>query len=1093
MSLKVYKASAGSGKTYQLALEYICLALETANPSAFTHILAVTFTNKATGEMKDRILAYLYDLAHERRERDFMDTVCGRLHISDDEAARRATATLGAIIHDYDHFRVETIDSFLQSLLTSLAYELRLTRGFSVDLDVDKAVSRAVDRLLLSVGKKGKGRKNISHAVQELIEQNLNESKGWGIAKALKSFSKKNLFNDDYLRSEEELSHFLQDNESFNAFIEEIEKMRQKYESMLAGAAAEFESFFERNESLEGLNKTYANTMRKFVRELSAGKYETRPAACIEKVADSPAEGLVKKYRDNADALGIVGEMAEKTKLLLQIHRQAARVLNTIRLTKENIFSLRLLSEVSNEVTAINNETSTFILSRTPDIFKKMVRDEDSSFVFERAGVTFHHVMIDEFQDTSLMQWDIFKRLLLENLAQGEENMIVGDIKQSIYRWRGGDWKILHNVCREMGKLGEVTEHNLDTNFRSKKTVVDFNNEFFESSAKTLDQLNKLKKLDGSALVSSIYKEVSQKTKPHDSEGGYVRVALYGKQTRDEDILEDLHDQIERLHDSGVEYGDMIILVRKNKEATQIIKHLTMSHPDEIGHFTSDEAFCLSASPAVMLLVSVLKYLDSQEDDTVALELCRMMAEKLEEACGETVPKDISPLIAQRDALLKMPLFELCQRLIRFFHIPMCEAHGAGQSAYIYSFLDHVLAFLEDNASDIGDFIEYWDESLSGKTISADVAGAVRIMTIHKSKGLQRNTVLIPFCDWKLDSDQQENFLWCDTTQMPAPFNAIPLVPIKCHAPTRVKESFYANPYNVEHLNQRIDSINELYVAFTRAEENLLIWSNPNANGGDNSVNCLIERFATTNMPKGEEEHTYELGSLGVSGKREGGKSDKVKGKKEAVKDLMKLAADISGTMPPLTLSERAPGEVFRQSNEARRFVGGLNEENTEENKKEDNNDYISRGNLLHYIFSLIQTTDDKDYALEQARGRGLFSTNAEEEEMARLVSKRLSDPQAREWFDGSWRIFSECTILRHDEQGSLTQHRPDRVMTRDNETIVIDYKTGKYLKKYDKQVGDYMKALCAMGHTNVRGYLWMLSDGQVREVPCVDGNDKKA
>jgi len=1083
MSLKVYKASAGSGKTYQLALEYICLALETANPSAFSHILAVTFTNKATGEMKDRILAYLYDLSHDRRERDFMNAVCSRLHISDEEAAKRAAATLGAIIHDYDHFRVETIDSFLQSLLTNLAYELRLTRGFSVVLDVESVVSRAVDRLLLSVGKNRKGRKDTTHAVQLLMEKKLDDSKGWSIARELKTFSKNNLFNDNYLRNEERLTRFLQDNGKFNTFRENLKKLEHESKRALTEAANELGTFFESNECVEGLNKTFAKAMRNFISELSAGNYEKKPATGIEKVAGEPSEALVKKYRDNANSMKVVGEMAEKTEILLHLREQTANVLHTIELTRKNLFLLYLLSEVGNEVTAVNNETNTFTLSKTPDLFKKMVRDEDSSFVFERAGVTFHHVMIDEFQDTSHLQWDIFKRLLLENLAQGEENMIVGDIKQSIYRWRGGDWRILHNVCSDVGKLGEVTAHDLDTNFRSKRTVVGFNNDFFEDAAKRLDRLDKEIGFDPNGLVSEIYKKVRQNPRPSGSEGGYVRISLHPNQTDDKDILEDLHDQIEQQHDNGVEYSDMVILVRKNDEAKQIIKHFTLLHPDEIGHFTSDEAFSLSASPAVMLLVGALKYLDSRENDSVALELCHKMARKLETTCGETVPKNITPLLAQREALLSMPLFELCQRLIRFFNLPSCEAHGAGQSAYVYFFLDHVLNFLEDNASDVRDFIEYWDESLSEKTISADVAGSVRIMTIHKSKGLQRKTVLIPFCNWTLDTDRNDDILWCDTRQTPAPFNALPVVPVNTHASTKVRESAFSAPYNEEHLNQRIDNFNTLYVAFTRAEDNLLIWSKEPSTDKNKSANRLIKEYVSEKMQLEDEAGIYELGNPPYSENNKEENSANVVEKKEAIKDLTKLATDISDTMPPVLLTERAPGEVFRQSNEARRFVSGLNEEEEDEMRDENKDDYINRGNLLHYIFSLIQTDDDKDFAMAQAKSRGLFSSPAEEEETGKLVSKRLSDPQAREWFDGSWRIFAECTILLHDEQGNLVQCRPDRVMERNGETVVIDYKTGKYLKKHNKQVSDYMKALRSMGHTHVRGYLWMLANGQVREV----------
>lgn len=1083
MSLKVYKASAGSGKTYQLALEYICLALETANPSAFTHILAVTFTNKATGEMKDRILAYLYDLAHEGLERDFKTAVCKRLHLSDEEVALRAAATLNTIIHDYDHFRVETIDSFLQSLLTNLAYELKLTRGFSVDLDVDNVVSRAVDRLLLSVGRGGKGRKQVNHSVQLFMEQKLEDGKGWGIARDLKDFSKKNLFSDEYLQKEERLSAFLQNKEALRSFTEKLNKTRHESEEVLTSAISELETFVDTYGSTDGFNKTTMKSVRKFIRDLSDGDYTAKPTSAMLKMVEEPASVLGKKYGNDATALHIADEMAEKLNTVEQIRAKAAFIINTIALTLENIMPLRLLNEVGNEVTAINNETNTFMLAKTPDLFKKMVRGEDSSFVFERTGTTFRHVMIDEFQDTSQMQWDIFKRLLLENLAQGEENMIVGDIKQSIYRWRGGDWKILHNVNKEVGSIGEVAEHTLDTNFRSKRVIVNFNNNFIEHAAKQLDLLDMADGLDKKSLVGTIYQHVRQKTKPNDCEGGYVRVVLNDNETEDAYILEDLFNEIMRLHESGTKFGDMIILVRKNKEAVKIINFITAFHPDEIAHFTSDEAFKLSASPAVMLLVSAMKYLNSQEADSVALELCSKMAYKLEEACGVTVPTDISPLLAQREALLTMPLFELCQRLIRFFNLSECEAHGAGQSAYLYFFLDHVLHFLEDNASKVADFIEFWDESLSNKAISADVDDAVRIMTIHKSKGLQRNTVLVPFCNWPLDSDRQGDIMWCDTEGMPAPFNALPLVPVNRQASKKVRESAYAGQYNEEHLNQRIDSINELYVAFTRAEENLLVWSKTPKKGKDSTVKVLLDSYANDHMEHGEADNIFEMGELRETGNETRDKGHKENVERKAIKDLTKLACDISASMPALTLTEHAPKEVFRQSNEAKRFVSGLEEAETDSTAASGNSDYIDRGNLLHYIFSLIKTKDDKDFALTQARQRGLFATPDEEAKMARLVEKRLNDPQAGPWFDGTWRIFAESTILLRDEAGNLAQCRPDRVMSRNNETVVVDYKTGRYLKKYDKQVSDYMNALQTMGYTNVRGYLWMLADGKIREV----------
>lgn len=1083
MSLQVYKASAGSGKTYQLALEYICLALQTAQPTAFMHTLAVTFTNKATGEMKDRILAYLYDLAHEGREHDFKEKVCKRLHISDEEATRRADATLHAIIHDYDHFRVETIDSFLQSLLTNLAYELKLTRGFSVDLDVDDIVSRAVDRLLLSVGQNDKARQQVKLTVQRFMEQKLDDNKGWSIAKDLKDFAKHNLFNDTYLRNEEALNIFLKDADNLRKYVHALGKVAQEKREELRQDAQAVYNFISELSNIQELHKTSVGTARTFSKNIleDNGKAEIKPT--LLKAIDEPSNFVNAKYRNDTNALHIATTLAELAGKLVTTWTNNAFTINTIELTLEKLLPLQLLNEVGSEVSAINNETNTFMLAKTPDLFKKMVKNEDSSFIFERAGTTFQHVMIDEFQDTSLLQWEVFKRLLLENLAQGEDNMIVGDIKQSIYRWRGGDWKILHRVGEDMDTLGEVQEHQLDTNYRSREIVVKFNNAFFAHAAKHLDKLNEADQLDHQALISTIYRDVEQKVKPRESESGYVRLAFYDKDDDNADILNDLHDQIKLLHNRGISYADMAILVRKNDEGKQIIDFFTEHFPDETAHFTSDEAVMLSASPAVMLLIGALKFLNSQQADTVALELCHKMAQKLEYACGTHIPHDLSPLMAQREALLAMPLFELCERLIRFFHLPEAEAHGAGQSAYIFNFLDHVLHFLEDNASKLPDFIEYWETTLTKKAIAADAINAVRIMTVHKSKGLQRNTIFIPFCHWRLDEDRNGDIMWCNTQALPSPINALPLAPINQISGKKVKNSSYAAPYLEEHLNQRIDNFNTLYVALTRAEENLLIWSKEPSKLTNNSVGALLKQYVHEEMRPSDEENVFCMGELQPASEQQALANTHKIEKRKAIKDLTELAIDVHEYNAPLTLTEHAPSEVFRQSNEAAQFVSDLKADAPDEMANSAHFNYINRGNLLHYIFSLIHTTADVPYALAQAKLRGLFANQEEEKELNLLVNKRLSDPQAAEWFNGTWRIFAESTILRHDEHGCLEQCRPDRVMMRKDETVVIDYKTGDYQKSYDKQVRGYITALQQMGHTNVRGYLWMLTSGEVHQV----------
>lgn len=1072
MSLKVYKASAGSGKTYQLALEYISLALATGQPSAYKQILAVTFTNKATGEMKDRILAYLYDLAYVGGERDFAAQLMERLHIPEKELSRRAAAALLAIVHDYDHFRVETIDSFFQSLLTNLAYELGLARGFRVDLNVEDVVNRAVDRLLLSVGGGARGRGRMDKAVLDFMEEKMADGKGWGVAREMKQFSCKNLFNDVYLSHETALDAFLSDTERVEDFKRALRKAAEQAKAPLLEAARCLAGKARELWEMEEKNKTNVKSAATLAENILAGDFSKEPSATLLKTLGDPTVFLKKDAKGNPAAQAVAADLAECFGKLERLRPGAVRTVNTIELTLKNFMPLTLLNEVGNEVTAINRETDSFMLVRTPDLFNKMVDRADSSFVFERAGTSFRHVMIDEFQDTSRMQWDIFKRLLLENISQGEENMIVGDIKQSIYRWRGGDWEILHRVGGEMARMGGVDERTLGTNFRSREEIVRFNNAFFAHAAARLDELDAEKGLDRTGLVSVIYGDVAQQVKPHGNGGGYVRVALYGKEAAEGAELDSLHDEIKRLHgEKGVPYGEMVILVRRNEDAMAVIDYFAAKYPDEVP-LTSDEAFKLSASPAVMLLVGALKYLNEPEEDTVARELCLKMRLRLQEACGTLPEVDPQRLLAGREVLLAIPLYELCQRLIRFFSLPQAEAGGAGQSAYLFSFLDYVLAWLDDHASDLSAFIRYWDDTLSGKAISVEVKDSVYIMTVHKSKGLQRHTVFIPFCNWPLASDRSGNILWCGTENLGQPVNALPIVPVSRQASTKILVSDYKVPYQAEHLNQHIDAINTLYVAFTRAEQNLLVW----ARDKGKSVKTLIDSF----VKDGETEDDVTVREWGSP--------------------MPYINKEKETTANPLVI-KRAGGEAvrlaaqsakvhFRQSNEAKDFVADLEEERLAAlvagdtpAQSDKQREYISRGKLLHEVFSHIRTAGDVEKAVSDAARRGLLASEREEHSLCGFIHKRLGNPQAAGWFDGSWKIFPECNILSQDAEGRLVERRPDRVMMRGDETVVVDYKFGNFHERYLDQVRGYMAALRRMGRTRVRGFLWFVYSGEVREV----------
>lgn len=1089
MSLKVYKASAGSGKTFQLALEYIALALESGSPTAFANILAVTFTNKATGEMKDRILAQLYNLAQGGTDHAFAERIQERLKLDAAEIKSRASRTLHSIVHNYDRFRVETIDSFFQSLLTGLAHELNLSRGFSVDLDTDQVVSRAVDRMILSVGRSNRTSARVAGLVLSYMEEQIEDDKGWNVSKELKAFARKNLFGDEYLHNEARLEKVLGDREQLENLKNQLRRQADELKGPLHEMATELERLLaSKSGSADPKELKSYKSLRDFALDMLKDKFETEPnVTMLKATADSKAL-LNKKLQTDEDYLLLANKVSALLEPMNAIREEILPFTATADLMLQKIVPLCLLNEIGREVTRINAENGTFMLAKTPDFFNKMVEKEDASFIFERTGTTFRHVLIDEFQDTSRLQWNNFKRLLVENMAQGDECMLVGDIKQSIYRWRGGDWEILGRIAREMDYLGDVEVHTLDHNFRSCPEIIAFNNRFFELATRLLDQANENDRFDSSQLITHIYEDVAQKAADKQG-GGYVRVCIPDKKMSNEEVMEDVYEQIRLLREKNIPYEKMGILVRQKKQAVQLIDYFSAQHPDL--PLTSDEAFLLSASPAVMLLVHALKYL-SNEADSVALEVCRKMAETLRQSGHTSVEWSAEELNAHRKEWTHTPLFELCRLLIRFFKLPEAEAGGCGQSAYLFSFLDKVLAYLESNSSDLAAFTEYWDDTLHEQAIAVDIKDSVYIMTIHKSKGLERHTILIPFCNWELDKNREDDILWCETAGLPAPFNTLPLVPVKTHKGAKVRSSAFAPAYLKEHLMQRIDSINELYVAFTRARENMLIWSQPARinNTVQKLVDAFIKQEEAAAAPDGTPKAPAEAGKVPFVKTYGVLKAYESKKKEDTGNPLDTSRARKVG----VTLTEESVAVEFKQSNRAKDFISDLNEtaarealsgsDGTNADKQaQEQASYIDRGKLLHYLFSKICTPDDVPQALKALLQEGLISSPNEAQTLQRLISKRLAHPLAATWFDGSWKLFAECNLLIRNKAGITEELRPDRVMMRDEETVVVDYKFGKFNEDYVTQVQNYMNALRKMGRKDVKGYLWFMYSGEVREV----------
>ena len=1095
-NLTVYKASAGSGKTFTLAAEYIAHLLE-GEPGMYRHILAVTFTNKATAEMKERILQRLWDLSvlpadAKKEDNDFLSKVMELLpaDVSIADIRSRAADALRALTHDYDRFHVETIDSFFQSLLSNLAHELGLAAGFKVDLDDKEAISKGVDRLMAELP----NRKQVMEWVLNYIQERIDDNKRWDITGEVNSLARE-LMKEHFMRHDEELQTLLDDNKMLGAYRSKLRQMKEEVTNNLVKAAKVLD------ESILAHGKGYDdfsygdNRIRPFIQNTAKGEFKD-PSDTIIDLQSGYEKWLKKPDLKNADLTEHAEKMRQLLCTVMSLREHAIPIINSCDLSLRHINPLRLLNEIGREVNTINNENNRFMLAKTPQLFDRLVEGNDASFVFEKAGTTYRHVMIDEFQDTSTLQWHNFKKLLVENMASGNGCLLVGDVKQSIYRFRGGDWGILNNIEHEFKNGSPKIEH-LTQNFRSTENVISFNNNFFPVAADVLDEYGNTED-----TIKNIYSDVEQEV--NDKAGGDVRIKLYKNNNEEEEnqdisMEDDLALQIQKLHEEGLPYNKMAILVRMNRNTGAILTHFALNYPDI--PLISDEAFLLSASPAVQLIVHALRCINDKIDleeynqrtkgkhhdkpDTIALAYVThsyrnaILGENLEWAdivnrYDELLPADFSA--EQRKLLKDKPLYELCEKLIKIFQLSECK----GAAPYLFAFLDQVLTFLEDNPSDITKFLAFWDETLYKKAVPAGAVEGVRILTIHKSKGLAFHTVLLPYCDWNIEQNHKDELLWCEPSK--APYNELPLVPVSLNK--TVEESIYAEQYNQERLQRRIENLNMLYVALTRAQHNLYIWANVS--------------YKKEKAKKGKEtKYILEPSNIGnlICLGLEGMSNDSLQKEEDA--DVWHYAVKKSATHPRAPRKESAhnPLEIhpdtefvelqsceskveFMQSNNAKEFLT-----ETTDNEEELQESYISQGKLLHRLFANIRTTDDIDRSLLEFQQQGLIDYGKPAEQLRKLIDKRMENPIVARWFDGSWQLFNECTILSRNNEGQLVQQRPDRVMVKGKEAIIVDFKFGKPQQRYREQVEEYAQLLQRMGYGPIKAYLWYVYTGEIDEV----------
>lgn len=1081
-SLIVYKASAGSGKTFTLALQYIKTLIGQEGRHNYSHILAVTFTNKATAEMKDRILQQLYGIWKRLPSSDDYVAALRReleadgVRLTDEEISRRAGQSLCHILHDYNRFRVETIDSFFQSVMKNLAHELSLTANLKVDLNDKEVLNAAVDRIMDRLNLMPK----VMDWILEYVDDRLTNNERWDIAREVKAFASW-IFKEAYLTHEEELRKALKDDNRIRELRKALEGERKEAQDIVESAVEHFREELEQwNARLDDFK--FGSNIDTYLRRIEEGNLDPDFKARMQGFVDNADNWLKKSDAGNAALREAAGHFCTLLGELRRFQLDCLVRHNSATLALKHLNPLRLLGTIDEEVTALNHENNRFLLAKTPILLHELIEDSDAPFVFEKMGAYFHHVMIDEFQDTSAMQWKNFKILLLESMASGYGNLIVGDVKQSIYRWRNGDWTILKNIKDEMAAYAPDLR-NLGTNYRSERRIIDFNNALFHTAAEELDRMAQ----DTSAQLTEAYADVAQECPAKRGERGCVRIRFFDKNQKEEDwetrMLDELCDQVQTLHDAGLPYGEMAILVRKRKFTEPIVRHFADRFGDRV-KIVSDEAFLLSSALSINLLVAAMRYL-SDPDDRVSLAFLVLRQASLSAegtglerlAQGELETLLPEAFVRRMDALRTRPLYELQEELYHLFHLERI----AGEDAYLFAYFDQLTAYLEENPSDLRSFLTYWDETLAQTSIPSGEVDGIRIFTVHQSKGLQFHTVFAPYCDWDIEKDasgynRNNDLIWCETRQ--EPYDMLPVIPVTIQASMR--QSIFRNEYEEEHLQRRVDALNLLYVTFTRAEKNLFAWCRTRYAMDEKSTTGDLLYQALPRTLEGAEETCGENGQTErfAYGSPES-KSGHDSGRKASDN---RMVADY--TPVDVTMHSYKARIDFCQSNRAEEFLESMSapaEGTARRNEKK------RRGLLMHRVFSSIHTRDDVEKALAALENEGEIGTRPEREALKQEVEKAIGQPEVAHWFDGSMDSYNECPILTQEyseDTDKFSTYRPDRVMFAPDETVVVDFKFGRPREEYRRQVAGYMEQIRLMEPgKRVKGYLWYITDNRLEEV----------
>lgn len=1077
--LIINKASAGSGKTFTLVKEYLIMLLgkkeADGSYSLDKHpndnhrfILAITFTNKATEEMKKRIVEKLDELATTPDKSPYIADLMKTFGASKADISHIAGIAEYQLLDDYTNFNVSTIDTFFQKILRTFAYEVNLAGNYGVELNDDYVVELGVGNLKTALHNDAAG-SHLGEWLWRYIKDSMKSGKSWNVFSLPKGPGKSkaddSLYNFAKALTKEVVKQngaalfgFLQNPDNLLNFNTALEK------------AIEKESIKAKSLSLQALRLLDAPGV----------KPNSYLVKLLQKIADGPVplnqrdkvDTITKKKEKIVNAKSAPVDETEICDIIDQINDAHINVESYSMILKYT-YQLGLLGDIKAGVQDFTNENNTILLSGTNDIVKRIIDGCETPFIYERLGMYLHNFLLDEFQDTSRMQWQNLLPLVRNGIANGHDSLIIGDVKQSIYRFRNSDPQLLHSQLDRDFTTDEIKKNEgHSTNWRSARNIVEWNNAFFKFLSDNLE-------------LKDYYEDVEQEVAPDNkSLPGHVIISLTPppeKKPEDEATTDDDDDDVSEwamekmvadilsLRERGYQQREIAILFNKNKEGQCAISQITkwnIANPDRKIKVVSEESLLMSSSPAVKIVVNILSMLDRCETrDEGGDELPMIMRSyEVNRSNGMEAAEAFEQAIANRDtetaayverlyAVSKSACLDsVVEQIVKS---QLTEEMAAENTPYLLAFLDAVTDFMGRYGSNVHQFMKWWDGVGCKMSISSpDNIDAVRIITIHKSKGLEFPCVIIPKFDWDFDNKGLE---WIPTEKiadkLPQDVAIPPIIAVK----RTTRDSIFDEEFKKISESNTMDSLNKTYVACTRAQYELIIYTAEKKPLGKCVDGFIQSGLIPSEKPDDAEEQTiYELG-------KPTRRSEIPDLNKEVVKDSMTE----NRMMPPF----RVVSDADRWKLTSPDII--IDVRNTPK--------WI--GNTLHSIMERVRTPKDVDHALKRAFHRGII-TEEELDRFSEQLGKSMKDPRVAEWFADDNLLMLERKITT----GGKDFKRPDRVVMKPNgEITIIDYKFGERDDetdaRYAKQVNGYKKALCdAMGCDIgcVSGYIWYVLEGDI-------------